>query len=334
MNLLYGIILPLIGYIATTLGNSQDDINCLFIYREYQPDDHFRSFIPYFVETPQRPETAHVLVTLTILRHTLPQNETSLLRTQQRLGSNCVVIFLFLVDFKSQIYQNLQHDQKAIFSNYYNSPESVFVIRIHQHILIPWGKSPSSAYLSLSSSPNYADYFVLKDAYVGGTYGIIPPKIPIWDIFQRKWRPSLALHHSMLLAVNAFDIKCIPRADLYRIEMDIFHTPCNDNSEFLHLLSSHFNISMGYDVSPETFWKSPFNTIHVNLAFVSIPESLKRVPRMYSAYQRHILYCRAVTKFESTWTVWLTPYDYHCWMGVCVTVLLPIVWMLQFNLNK
>ncbi|OXA41957.1 hypothetical protein Fcan01_23289 [Folsomia candida] len=117
--------------------------------------------------------------------------------------------------------------------------------------------------------------------------------------------------------------------------MDIFHTPCSDNSEFFYLLESHFNISMGYDVSPETFWKSPFNTIHINVAFFEPPKSLDRVPRMYSAYQRHVLYCRAVTKFESTWTVWFTPYDYHCWIGLCVTVLLlPIIWTLQFNYKK
>ncbi|OXA41958.1 hypothetical protein Fcan01_23288 [Folsomia candida] len=177
--------------IPVIFGYASEDQTCLLIYREYQPDDYFRSFI-YFTATSKIPETARAVISWTIFSHTLPPNETSLQKMQPHFGSNCVVIFPFLVDFNS--YPNLQYDQKTLFANYYNSPEAVFIIGLHQHVFIPWGRSPSSAYLSFSSSPKYADYFVLKDGYVGGAYVIIPPNIPIWDIFKRKWRPSVALH--------------------------------------------------------------------------------------------------------------------------------------------
>lgn len=168
-------------------------------------------------------------------------------------------------------------------------------------------------------------------------YQPFPPNISAWDILNRKWRPLMILTHSKwaLLAANPIDKNCIARDDIEKRYLAELRLPCDDNFEVYHLLEKHFNISIYSGLSPDIFLTGEFNTIQINIAFHDYPESLERVPRMSSTYIRHILYCRAVAKFESTWTVWFTPYDYHCWIAVCITIcLLPIIWMIQFNFKK
>ncbi|OXA41597.1 hypothetical protein Fcan01_23642 [Folsomia candida] len=165
------------------------------------------------------------------------------------------------------------------------------------------------------------DCFLSKDGGGGYEYFPIPPHVQTWDIFQRKWRPSLTLVPVKwtMFAVNDFDHACIP--------------------------------SLPYD----EFWKAEYNTIYVNVQVLSYLSYLERIPRVcYPGFLGYWVCPQnpdypdypnypqnpgktpgTVKKFESTWTVWFTPYDYHCWTAVGITVsLLPIFWMIRLNFRK
>ncbi|OXA39255.1 hypothetical protein Fcan01_25850 [Folsomia candida] len=325
----------LLGPIALAANNQDDSQNCLFIYREYKPDDYIASFI-YLTSTSQMPEISPGLATWTIFTSTF--NGTSLLINQPRLATDCIVLFIFLIDLNQ--YPNLRHDQQNLFSYYYNSSNAVFLIALHQRVGIPWGKSPSSVYLHLFSSPKYMDYYNSKNGGAGDTYEPIPQFVTSWDIFQRKWRPHVtSLIKWNILSGNKDNKACVPRSKSHRIKHnsgDGYFYPCSDIQEVYYLLEKRFNISIVYNI-----WINPsqkvvvFNTIYLSVALTSSVTDFDGILRLYSVHQRHIMYFRAVAKFESTWTVWFTPYDYHCWIAVCITVcLLPTIWVLRLNLIK
>ncbi|OXA41579.1 hypothetical protein Fcan01_23767 [Folsomia candida] len=211
--------------VSTANLNQDKDQNCLFIYREYKPDDYFRSFI-YFTATSQLPDTADGLITWNIISHTFPQNHASLLiLNKPHLGDNCLIIFLLLTDTTPK--PNLRIDQQTIFSHYYKSSYGVFLICLHPHVSIPsWGNSPASVYLSFSTSTKMVDSFLSKDGGGGYEYFPIPPHVQTWDIFQRKWRPSMTWVPVKwtMFAVNDFNHACIPRSVWSRMKYSFPNT--------------------------------------------------------------------------------------------------------------
>ncbi|OXA41953.1 hypothetical protein Fcan01_23287 [Folsomia candida] len=244
--------------------NQDDNQNCLFIYREYQPDDYIAPFI-YLTSTSKMPEISPKLATWTIFTSTF--NGTFLLINQPRLANDCVVLFIFLIDLNQ--YPDLRHDQQNLFSYYYNSSNAVFLIALHQRVSIPWGKSPASVYLHFFSSPKYVDYYNSKNGGGGDAYEPIPPFVTPWDIFQRKWRPHVtSLIKWNMLSRNKHNKDCVPRSRSHRIKHNSgegYLYPCTDSQEVYYLLEKRFNISITYNDLINPWHKMSGYKIRINL---------------------------------------------------------------------
>lgn len=301
--------------------------DCLLIHREHEPSDSFTAYITHNYLSMNHPST-QIFPSWTIFNSS-HQTFPSLSRKPIKYGSDCAVSLIFQKDGSN--IPRMEHDIGSLFQNYYHSPESVFII-LRQ---IPdattsylWVKSPASVYLhflssTLPNSHHFPTYELSKNGAVP-KYNYVPTRFGLSSIFSRHYRPTLQNAGGVPIFIleyrQPYETPCSLRS-LKKPNLGDY--PCEGNEEMIFILRTLLNFTRLFtdlkDIDRLDKARSGYNLIIPQAS--GLPETITRLPTLQYSRQRNIVYCKKVDLFLSKWTVWLSPYDLGCWIGLVLSLL-------------